>query len=156
MHRASQIAGHLRDQGARTTNTAAEADIASSDVARLGLSIRKSVVGEEYVAKSIANADDFSIPFQKFVTEYCWGAVWGREGLEKKTRSLLNLAILTALGRLAALKIHVRGALKNGVTEEEIREVLIHTAVYAGVPAALVAFKIAKEVIDEEKAAKRQ
>jgi 4-carboxymuconolactone decarboxylase len=114
-----------------------------------GLEIRKSVLGKEYVEKSIASADDFNMPLQRLVTEYCWGAVWGREELPKKTRSLLNLAMLSCLNRPHELKIHVQGALRNGLTKTEIREVLLHVAIYAGVPAAVDSFRVAREAIAE-------
>jgi 4-carboxymuconolactone decarboxylase len=114
-----------------------------------GLSIRKSVLGAEYVEKSFASADDFNMPMQELVTEYCWGAIWGREGLPRKTRSLLNLAMISALNRPHELKIHVRGALRNGVTKEEIREVFMQVAIYCGVPAAVDSFRIAREAFVE-------
>lgn len=111
-----------------------------------GLEIRKSVLGKEYVENAMRNTDEFVQPFQEFLTEYCWGAVWGRDGLPHKTRSMLNLAMLSALGREHELRLHLRGALRNGVTKEEIREVLIQVAVYAGVPTAVSAFRVAREV----------
>ena len=111
-----------------------------------GLAIRKEVLGAEHVERSLAGADDFSRPYQELITEYCWGAVWGRPGLSRKTRSLLNLAMLTALGREDEFKLHVRAAFRNGVTREEICEVLLQTAIYCGVPAANSAFKQAREV----------
>ena len=114
-----------------------------------GLEIRKSVLGAEFVEKSLQTADDFNRPLQELVTEYCWGAVWGREGLEKKTRSLLNLAMLTALNRAPEIKLHVRGALNNGVTVDEIKETLIHATIYCGIPAGLDAFKAANDVLKE-------
>ena len=114
-----------------------------------GLEIRKSVLGAEFVEKSINSADDFNRPFQELVTEYCWGAVWGREGLSKKTRSMLNLAMISALNRPHELKMHVGGALKNGVTREEIMEVLLQTAIYCGVPAAVDAFRTARDAFKE-------
>lgn len=114
-----------------------------------GLEIRRGVLGAEHVDKAIANADDFSRPMQELVTEYCWGAVWGREGLPKKTRSMLNLAMLTALNREHEFKLHVRGAINNGVTREEISEILLHCAIYCGVPAAISGFRAAKQVFDE-------
>jgi 4-carboxymuconolactone decarboxylase len=114
-----------------------------------GLAIRREVLGKDYVDNAIKSADDFNRPLQEFVTEYCWGAVWGRPGLPKKTRSMLNLAMLTALNRPHELKLHVRGALNNGVTREEISEILLHAAVYAGVPAAVDAFRTAREVLKE-------
>jgi 4-carboxymuconolactone decarboxylase len=114
-----------------------------------GLEIRKSVLGAEFVEHALKTADDFNRPLQDLVTEYCWGAVWGREGLSKKTRSLLNLAMISALNRPHELKVHVAGALRNGVSREEIREVLLQVAIYCGVPAAVDAFRIAREVFTE-------
>ena len=114
-----------------------------------GLAIRKSVIGAEFVEKALASADDFNMPLQELVTEYCWGAVWGREELSKKTRSMLNLAMISALNRPHELKVHVAGALKNGVTREEIREVFLQVAIYCGVPAAVVSFRCAKEVFKD-------
>jgi 4-carboxymuconolactone decarboxylase len=111
-----------------------------------GLEIRKQVLGAAHVERSLAGADDFSRPFQELITEYCWGAVWGRPGLPRKTRSLLNLAMLTALNREEEFKLHVRAALRNGVTQEEICEVLLQAMIYCGVPAANTAFKQAREV----------
>ena len=100
-----------------------------------GLAIRKKVLGAEFVEKSFASADDFNMPMQELTTEYCWGAVWGREGLPHKTRSMLNLAMISCLNRPHELKMHAKGALKNGVTKDEIREVLLQVAIYAGIPA---------------------
>jgi len=114
-----------------------------------GLSIRRAVLGSEYVDKSIAAADDFTRPLQEIVTQYCWGEVWGRPGLDRKTRSFLNLAMLSALNRPHEIKLHVRGALNNGVTKDEIREVFLQVAIYCGVPAAMDSFRIAKEVFKE-------
>jgi 4-carboxymuconolactone decarboxylase len=114
-----------------------------------GLEIRKSVLGKEFVENSIKSADEFNMPMQELVTEYCWGAVWGREELPKKTRSMLNLAMLSVLNRPHELKIHVQGALRNGLTKTEIREVLLQVAIYAGVPAAVDSFRVAREAIAE-------
>jgi len=114
-----------------------------------GLAIRRAVLGSEYVDNSIAAADDFTRPLQEIVTQYCWGEVWGRPNLERKTRSLLNLAMLSALNRPHEVKLHVRGALNNGVTKDEIREVFLQVAIYCGVPAAMDSFRIAKEVFNE-------
>ena len=114
-----------------------------------GLKVRKEVLGEDYVNKAIQNADYFNRPFQELVTEFCWGACWTRPGLDRRTRSMLNLAMLSALGRAHELKLHIRGALTNGVSKEEIREVLIQSAVYAGIPAGVEAFRCAKEVFAE-------
>jgi 4-carboxymuconolactone decarboxylase len=111
-----------------------------------GLGIRKEVLGAEHVERSLAGADDFSRSFQELITEYCWGAVWSRPGLPRKTRSLLNLAMLTALNREDEFKLHVRAAFRNGVTREEISEVLLQAAIYCGVPAANSAYKHAREV----------
>jgi len=121
----------------------------SNEVFDRGLDIRKSVLGAEFVEKSIANADDFNRPMQELVTEYCWGAVWGRDGLERKTRSMLNLAMLSALNRPHELKMHAKGALRNGVTREEIREILLQVAIYCGVPAAVDSFRIVREALAE-------
>ncbi|MBW3694970.1 4-carboxymuconolactone decarboxylase [Vibrio sp. T187] len=120
-----------------------------SDKFEEGLAIRRQVLGAEYVDSSIENATDFTMPMQELVTKYCWGEVWGRDTLPLKTRSMINLAMITALNRPHELKLHVRGALNNGCTTEEIREVLLQTAIYCGVPAAIDAFRTAKEVIDE-------
>jgi 4-carboxymuconolactone decarboxylase len=123
-----------------------------SETFNKGLKIRKEVLGNEYVDNSINNATDFNRELQEFVTTYCWGEIWGREGLPKKTRSIINLAMITALNRPHELKLHVRGALNNGLTEDEIKEVLLQTAVYCGVPAAIDSFRVAKEVIEDYKA----
>jgi 4-carboxymuconolactone decarboxylase len=114
-----------------------------------GLAVRRAVLGEEYVDRAIASADSFTGELQDFVTEWCWGGVWTRPGLARKTRSLLNLAMLAALNRPHEIRIHVRGALKNGVTRKEIAEVFLQVGVYAGAPAAVDAFRGAKEVFDE-------
>ncbi len=114
-----------------------------------GREIRTAVLGEAYVQAAEAKADDFSAPFQELVTEYCWGAVWGREGLEPKTRSMLNLAMIATLNRPHELRTHVMGALTNGVTREEIREIFMQVAIYAGVPAAVDSFRIAREAFAE-------
>ncbi|MBL6750202.1 MAG: carboxymuconolactone decarboxylase family protein [Nevskia sp.] len=114
-----------------------------------GLEIRKAVLGKDFVEKSIASADDFNMPMQRLTTEYCWGAVWGREELPRKTRSMLNLAMLAALNRPHELKMHVGGALRNGVTKAEIREVLLQVAIYCGIPAGVDAFRVAKEALAE-------
>jgi 4-carboxymuconolactone decarboxylase len=121
----------------------------SKEVYEKGLAIRREVLGAEYVDNAIKNADAFNQPLQELVTEYCWGAVWGRPGLPKKTRSMLNLAMLTALNRPHELKLHVRGALKNGVSRDEIAEVLLQAAIYCGVPAAVDAFRTAREALKE-------
>ena len=114
-----------------------------------GLRIRSEVLGKEYVENSMKSADDFNKPFQEFVTEYCWGACWGREVLSKKTRSMLNLAMISALNRPHELKMHVKGALTNGVTKDEMREIFFAVAVYCGVPAGVDSFRVAREVFAE-------
>jgi len=111
-----------------------------------GLKNRREVLGAEYVDNAIAAADDFSRPLQELVTEYCWGAVWDRPGLDRKTRSIINLAMLTALNRPHELKLHIKGALNNGLSKAEISEVLLQTAIYCGVPAAVDSFRSAREV----------
>jgi 4-carboxymuconolactone decarboxylase len=126
----------------------------SKDVFDRGLAIRKDVLGKEFVEKSFASADDFNRPMQELVTEYCWGAVWGREALSRKTRSMLNLAMISCLNRPHELKMHIKGALRNGVTKEEIREVFLQVAIYAGVPAGVDSFRIAREAFAELDAAK--
>jgi len=117
-----------------------------------GLQIRKEVVGAEYVERSLAQADDFSRDFQRLVTEYCWGAGWGRDALSRRDRSLLNLAMISILGRNAEFKLHLRGALRNGCTKDEIQDTLIQMAIYAGIPAGVEAFRLAKEVFAEVEA----
>ena len=114
-----------------------------------GREVRTAVLGEAYVQASMQNADEFSRPLQDLVTEYCWGAVWGRDGLSLKTRSMLNLAMIAILNRPHELRTHLRGALNNGVTREEIREVFLQVGVYAGMPAALDSFRAAREVFAE-------
>ena len=115
-----------------------------------GLAIRREVLGADYVDGSLARADDFMMAFQRITTEWCWGYAWSRPGLERKTRSLLNLAMLTALGKPSELRLHVRGALTNGVTVDEIMETLLHATVYCGIPAGLDAFRAAHEVLVSE------
>lgn len=117
-----------------------------------GMKIRKEVLGEQYVANAIAAADEFNTPLQELVTEYCWGAVWGRDGLDRKTRSLINLGMISALNRPHELKAHVKGALRNGVSKDEIREVLLQVVIYCGVPAGVESFRIAREVLASEAA----
>ncbi|KAA0011910.1 4-carboxymuconolactone decarboxylase [Billgrantia pellis] len=114
-----------------------------------GLEKRRHVLGAEYVDQSIHNADDFTRPLQQLVTEYCWGEVWQRPGLSDRDRSVINLAMITALNRPHELRLHVRGAINNGLSVEEIREILLQTAVYCGVPAAIDAFRTAREVLSE-------
>jgi 4-carboxymuconolactone decarboxylase len=114
-----------------------------------GLQTRREVLGTDHVDRSLERVTDFSRPVQELVTEYCWGEIWTRPGLDRKTRSLLNLGMLTALNRMHELAVHVRGALTNGATEEEIQETLLQTAVYCGAPAALESFRVAEQVIKE-------
>ncbi|PAU86740.1 4-carboxymuconolactone decarboxylase [Pseudomonas sp. WN033] len=121
-----------------------------SDTQSEGLTVRREVMGDAFVDRALGNATEFSQPLQEFVNEHAWGGVWTREGLDRKTRSLITLAALTALKCPQELKGHVRGALNNGCTVEEIREALLHCAVYAGVPAAIDAFRAAQEVIDAQ------
>jgi 4-carboxymuconolactone decarboxylase len=121
----------------------------TSELFEKGLKVRREVLGAEYVDASISQADDFSRPLQELVTEYCWGNVWSRPGLDRKTRSLLNLAMLTALNRPHEVKLHVRGALNNGCSKNDIMEVLLQTAIYCGVPAAMDSLRGAKEIFQE-------
>jgi 4-carboxymuconolactone decarboxylase len=124
--------------------------MAKSEMFEKGLEVRRKVLGAEYVDGGIAKADDFMMAFQNITTEWCWGYAWTRPGLEHKTRSMLNLAMLTALDKPGELKLHVKGALANGVTVEEIKEILLHATVYCGIPAGLNAFKAAHEVLKAE------
>lgn len=114
-----------------------------------GLAVRKEVLGKEYVENSLKNADDFMMAFQEITTEYCWGYVWDRPGLDKRTRSMLNLAMLSALNRGPELKLHINGALNNGVTKEEMKEIFLQVGIYCGIPACLDAFKTAKDVFKD-------
>ena len=114
-----------------------------------GMQVRRDVLGAEHVERSMANASEFAMPMQELVTEFCWGRVWTRPGLDRRTRSLLNLGLLTALNRMHEFGVHVRGAVNNGCTIDEIREVLLQTAVYCGVPAALESFRVAERVLVE-------
>ncbi len=121
----------------------------SSDKYTKGLKIRRAVLGAKYVDNAIETADDFNRPMQELVTEYCWGTIWTRDGLSRKTRSLLNLAMITALNRPHELKAHVLGALNNGCSKDEIMETFLQTAIYCGVPAAMDSFRIARTVFTE-------
>jgi len=116
---------------------------------KAGLAVRKKVLGEEHVNRSMNNVDDFTGPLQQYVVEHAWGAVWVRDGLTLKERSMINLAMLTALNRPNELKVHLRGALNNGLTREQIREIFLQTAVYCGAPAAIDSFRTAKQVFAE-------
>jgi 4-carboxymuconolactone decarboxylase len=115
----------------------------------LGRQIRTEVLGADYVEQAAANADEFSQPLQDLVTEYCWGAVWGRDGLSLKTRSMINLAMIATLNRPQELATHIRGALSNGVTRDEIREIFLQVGIYAGIPAAVDSFRVAKTAFAE-------
>jgi 4-carboxymuconolactone decarboxylase len=136
--------------------TPKENPMSESETYKAGLAVRKKVLGEKYVNESLANADDFMQPLQKFLTENAWGTVWVRDGLSLKTRSMLNLAMLTALNRPNELKLHIKGALNNGVTQDEMREIFLQCGVYCGAPAALDSFKIAQQVFKEEAGNKPQ
>ncbi len=117
---------------------------------QIGLDMRRKVLGEEYVVQAFNAATDFTKPLQELVTRMAWGEVWARPGLDLKTRSLLNLAILTALNRPAELRLHIRGALRNGVTKEQMQEVFLQTAAYCGLPAAMDSFRIAEDVFRDD------
>lgn len=121
----------------------------SSDKFDEGLKVRREVLGDEYVDKALKNVDDFNRPMQELVTEYCWGEIWTREGLPRKTRSLINLAMLTALNRPHEVRAHVIGALNNGCTRDEIMETFLQAAVYCGVPAGIDSFRTARAVFEE-------
>ena len=114
-----------------------------------GMQVRRAVLGDAYVDRSLQGGTEFRKPMQDLVTEFCWGAVWNRPGIDRKTRSLVNLAMLTALNRSTELAAHVRGAVNNGATHEEIQEVLLQAAVYCGMPAGLEAFRVAEKVFDD-------
>lgn len=118
----------------------------------IGLKVRKEVLGAEYVERSLAGADDFNREFQQMVTEYCWGGTWGRGVLGKQQRSILNLGMLGALNRMHEFELHFRGAIRNGLSLEELKEVLLQIAVYCGIPAGVEAFRTARKVVDEMKA----
>ena len=117
-----------------------------------GMEVRRAVLGDAHVDAAIERTTEFTAPFQDFITRYAWGTIWAREGLDRRTRSAVTLAVLTALGREHEIAMHVRAALRNGLSPQEIGEVLLHTAVYAGVPVANRAFAIADEVLGEEPA----
>jgi 4-carboxymuconolactone decarboxylase len=121
----------------------------NQDAFNKGLKTRREVLGAEYVDTAIKNADDFNMPMQELVTEYCWNEIWNRPGLDRRTRSIINLAMITALNRPHELKLHVRGAINNGLTKADIQEVFLQTAIYCGVPAAIDSFRGAKEVFKD-------
>jgi 4-carboxymuconolactone decarboxylase len=114
-----------------------------------GLATRREVLGAEYVDAAIKNADEFNMPMQELVTEYCWNDIWNRPGLDRKTRSIINLAMLTALNRPHEIKLHIKGGINNGVSKKEMTEIFLQTAIYCGVPAAIDSFRTAKEVFKE-------
>jgi 4-carboxymuconolactone decarboxylase len=116
-----------------------------------GLETRKAVLGAEYVDRSISDADSFTWPMQQLTTEYCWDEIWNRPGLDRRSRSLLNLGMISALNRPHELRLHVRGAINNGLTAQELQEVFLQVAIYCGVPAALDSFRVAREVLKEMK-----
>jgi 4-carboxymuconolactone decarboxylase len=120
-----------------------------------GLAVRKEVLGAQYVERSMQNADEFSMAIQEFATENAWGTIWTRPGLPRKTRSLLNIAMLTVMNRPHELKLHIRSSFNNGVTKEEIKEVLLQVAAYAGVPAGIDGFRLAREAFAEMESAKK-
>jgi 4-carboxymuconolactone decarboxylase len=119
------------------------------DAFEKGLKTRREVLGAEYVDQAIRNADEFNLPLQELVTEYCWNEIWNRPGLDRKTRSIVNLAMLTALNRPHELKLHVKGAINNGLSKDEIAEIFLQSAIYCGVPAAIDSFRAAKDVFKE-------
>jgi len=121
----------------------------SSELFEKGLKIRREVLGDEYVNNSLKNADEFSMPLQELTTEFCWGAVWGRGTLSNQQRSMINLAMISALNRPHELALHLRGALNNGLSREEIREILLQVAVYCGLPAGIDSFRVARQVFAE-------
>ena len=121
----------------------------SDDRYEAGMRVRREVLGDEHVDRAIAGTTEFTAPFQEFITRGAWGEVWARDGLDRRTRSAITLAVLTALGREHELGLHIRAAVRNGLSEAEIAEVLLHTAVYAGVPAANAAFAIAQRELAE-------
>jgi len=127
----------------------------NEELFKQGLEIRKAVLGKDYVEKSLASADDFSRPMQELSTEYCWGRVWSRPGLKRRDRSLLNLAMISALNRPHELKLHVKAALTNGLTRAEICEVFLQVAIYCGIPAGIDSVRIAREAFAELDAAGR-
>jgi 4-carboxymuconolactone decarboxylase len=121
----------------------------ASELFEKGLKTRREVLGAEYVDAAIRNADSFTQELQEYVTSHCWGDIWNRPGLDRRTRSFLNLAMLTALNRPHELKLHIRGAMNNGLTKDDIKEVFLHASVYCGVPAAIDSFRVAKEVFKD-------
>jgi 4-carboxymuconolactone decarboxylase len=135
----------MSDTSRRSTRRATERSATFED----GMEARKQVLGDRHVERSMSRVSEFSEPVQRLVTEHCWGDIWTREGLDRRTRSLLNLGMLTAMNRMHEFAVHVRGAVRNGCTEQEIQEVLLQTAVYCGAPAALESFRVAESVLEE-------
>ena len=117
-----------------------------------GLAVRRAVLGDEYVDRSMKNADSFNKPFQEIVSEYCWGLCWTDETLSRRERSILNLGMIAALGKMHEFELHLRGAVRNGLTHEELRAILIQIAVYCGIPVGVDCFRVAKQVLGEQKA----
>jgi 4-carboxymuconolactone decarboxylase len=142
-------AGAERPHGQLSSHDRPKESIVNKELFDKGLKTRREVLGAEYVDASIRSADEFNLPMQELVTQYCWGDVWNRPGIDRRTRSLLNLAMLTALNRPHELKLHVRGAINNGLTKDEIREVFLQAAIYCGVPAGVDAFRVAREAFKE-------
>lgn len=137
--------------GARTaTQVTANGDVTAAEFYERGIAARRAVLGDAHVDRSLQSATEFNSEIQELVTRYCWGEVWNRPGLPRQTRSMLNLAMLTALNRGHELRLHVRGAINNGVSPDEIKEVLLQTAIYVGVPAALEAFRIAADELGKD------
>jgi 4-carboxymuconolactone decarboxylase len=116
-----------------------------------GVKVRREVLGDEYVDRAMKNADDFNKPFQEIVSEYCWGLAWADETLSRRERSILNLGMIAALGKMQEFELHLRGAIRNGLTRDELRAVLIHISVYCGIPVGVDCFRAAKQVIGEMK-----
>jgi 4-carboxymuconolactone decarboxylase len=135
----------MSDTTRRSTQRATDRSATFED----GMEARKQVLGDRHVERSMSRLSEFSEPVQRLVTEHCWGDIWTREGLDRRTRSLLNLGMLTAMNRMHEFAVHVRGAVRNGCTEQEIQEVLLQTAVYCGAPAALESFRVAESVLEE-------
>jgi len=121
----------------------------SEDRYEQGMRVRREVLGDAHVDRAVANTTEFTAPFQEFITEYAWGTIWARDQIDRRSRSMITLAVRTALGREHEIAMHVRAAIGNGLTREEIGEVLLHTAVYAGLPASNRAFAIAQQALDE-------
>jgi 4-carboxymuconolactone decarboxylase len=143
------LSSHTRKLPYKSTSHLSKENTMDKSSFDKGLKTRREVLGAEYVDTSLKNADDFNMPMQELVTQYCWDEIWNRPGLDRRTRSIINLALLTALNRPHELKLHVRGAVNNGLSKEEISEVFLQTAIYCGVPAAIDSFRGAKEVFKE-------